>query len=349
MSNISKPKLNPWVSRAMQALPVMALLVFIGFRVYGYFASSETDIRSAKASLSSGDIRAWRSTGNDAYANKQWDVSAAAYEKITKQNRTTCEPGLYSPIRCTPGAGTTGPWPPTCTVGQFAGRPRQWALANIAAVYALKGEKRMALDYLQEAVAAGFRQRLDDPPIAEDPDFQSIADDPEFQRLVELTKPVSQRSVYRQFDFVIGKWTLQTLNDRLAGSLEFSASSRGYALVGNGVDEARSLRFTVMGYYDPQTRAWKQVWMDDQGTALHLAEMSADDQTISLEGTMSTADGRQQLARVIYEEVEGGLVRLTLENSPDAGNRWDDMLDVMMVPTGSKKPGGEGPKGKSTT
>jgi tetratricopeptide (TPR) repeat protein len=349
MSDAEKPISTPWVSRIFHALLIATLLVVIGIRVYGYFASSETEVASAREALRSTDIRSWRATGNKAYSNKQWDTAAAAFEKITQKEPNNLRAWVLLARSLHSAGHHDRAISAYLRVSQFAGRPQQWALCNIAAVYALKNEKRMALDYLQEAVAAGYRQRESDPPISADPDFRSVADDPEFKRLEELTKPVSQRNVYRQFDFAIGQWNLVTEDDRRVGSIEFAAASRGYALLGKCVDNTRSLHTTIVAYYEPERREWKQLWLEQQGTIMEVAGTANDNDEMLLEGDLLTADGRHETARVIFEEGEGGLVRLTLMKSPDSGNRWDVILDVMMVPRDTKRPGKRTqPRGSAT-
>ena len=179
---------------------------------------------------------------------------------------------------------------------------------------------------------SGYRQRTDERPVAEDPDFHALVDDPEFQRLAELTKPVSQRDVYRQLDFILGQWTLTSPDGRRIGSAEFSASSGGYAIVGKCSDNTRATNSTIMAYYEPSVAQWKQVWLDDQGSVAQLTRQPGDDDAIVFEGESIMADGRRAMARVILDEAADGRVRLSLMTSSDAGNRWSDVLDVKLIP-----------------
>ena len=55
------------------------------------------------------------------------------------------------------------------------------ATYNVACVYSLKGDKKLALEWLQKAVALGFN---DKNQVANDPDFDNLRDDPAFKQLV---------------------------------------------------------------------------------------------------------------------------------------------------------------------
>ena len=138
------------------------------------------------------------------------------------------------------------------------------------------------------------------------PDFQSIADDPEFQRLAELTKPISQRNVYRQLDFILGKWILTSADGRRIGSAEFTAGGGGYAIVGrmrgqHARHEVYHPRVLRSGHRPVEASvAGRSGQRDPTG--------QPDDEfgeSFVLDGETTTADGRNLLTRAEFDEAGG--------------------------------------------
>ena len=325
------------VSRIVHAALMLAVLLAIGWRVYGYFATTESDVRAARRAQTHSSEQQWREAAGRAFATEDWGVVVDSCERIVANDPDN----MQAWARLAHALLMQKHYDPAIAaylrVCHAEGRPRQWALYNIAAAYALKGEKAMALDYLREAVEAGYRQLIDERPVAEDPDFHTLADDPEFQRLAELTKPVSQRDVYRQLDFIVGRWTLMSRDSRRVGAAEFSLSSGGYAIVGHCADNTRATQATVMTYYEPVAAVWKQVWLDDHGAVLELTGQSEETRAVTFHGDWVLADGRRFAGRVRWNEEPDGRVHLVLSMSTDAGNRWGDLLDAHLVPRGSRQ------------
>jgi tetratricopeptide (TPR) repeat protein len=328
---------NPRMSRVLHAALIFGLLVVIGWRVYGYFAAPETEVRTPGESLGTSDVQQWREAAGKAFAAEDWNVVVQACEKIVDDDPDN----IQAWARLAYALHMLGRYDHAIAaylrVCRAEGRPRQWAFYNIAAAYALKHEKDMALDYLREAVEAGYRQRVDERPVAEDPDFRALADDPEFQRLAELTKPVSQRNVYRQLDFIVGHWHLLSGDGRRKiGSAEFSSSSDGYAIVGKCADNARATESTIVAYYDPAAAHWKQVWLDDEGTVTELTSQTGDADSLVFDGESVLADGRRVTARVTWDDEPDGSVHLSRMTSSDGGNRWNELLEARLNPLRTK-------------
>lgn len=64
--------------------------------------------------------------------------------------------------------------------------PSAVLLFNMAAIHSLAGEIDRGLDYIEEAVLAGYRQR---EPIENDPDLRSLRGTPRFQSLLQTLEP----------------------------------------------------------------------------------------------------------------------------------------------------------------
>lgn len=340
------------MSRLLHTVLIVSLLAVIGFRVYGYFASTASEVRSARESLETNDVSQWRDAAGRAFATEDWNLAVEACEKIV-----AVEPGgVQAWVRLAYAHHQLGHYDQAIAaflrVCDWEGRPRQWALFHLAAAYARKHEKQPELDckpialvFLREAVEAGFRQSsdADEPPVAQNPDFSSIADDPEFQRLAELTKPISQRNVYRQLDFIVGRWFLDSPDGQPIGSAEFAGASGEYALVGKCADNKRATNSIVLAYCDPATSQWQQVWVDDHGSVTRLTGQPSYGGTLIFEGEMTTADGRSFTSRLVFDQATDGTIHVSLMSSSDGGDRWTDVLDAnLRADTGPDPPASEG-------
>ncbi len=321
-------------SRVLHGALIVCLLAAIGFRVYGYFAWTAQDAQSADAS-SEADLTRWHDAASRGVAADDWNLVVDACEKILAKDPSS----VRAWSRLAYGQHQLGRYDQAIAaylhVCREEGRFRQWAKCNIAACYARKHARQpdrdfkpIALDYLREAVEAGFRQRAEETPIAEDPDFASLADDSEFQRLAELTKPISQRTVYRQLDFLLGRWFLDSPEGRPVGSAEFAEASGQYAIVGRCSDNTRATESTFLAYYNPKTSHWEQTWVNDQGSVTHLTGEPSLGESWTFEGETTLSDGRCYQAQLTIDHAADGTIRLALRSSRDGGDRWADVLDV---------------------
>jgi hypothetical protein len=322
MSNSSNPTPGRWTSRLLHAALIVCLLAVVGIRVYTYFATSEAEQNSLEGALASTDVEDWFTVANRAFVAEEWETSAEVFGRIIQREPDNVSAWVrlgYSQHMLKRYDEALATY---LHVSQFDGRPRQWAYYNIAAVYALKDEKQMALDYLQDAVECGYRQRDQETPVIDDPDFKSLADDPEFRRLAELTKPVSKRGAYRQLDFLIGHWTLTSETNSRVGSASLAEKSEGYAIVGDCVDDTQRVSSTMLFFYDPVLMKWHFTWLNDQGSVTQMTGSSTENNVFLFEGEQITADGRHFGARCTLEEVDNGAFVLLLEISADGRTNW---------------------------
>jgi tetratricopeptide (TPR) repeat protein len=320
-----------WLSRLLHIAVVGGLFALIGVRVYGYFATSRTD-ENAEARKNRSELRSdLAEEASEAYENERWQESAEGYRLIVERSPQNIQ-ALYRYASSLHNNGDLeeahAAWMQLCRFRQG----RRYALYNIACIYALQGEKQLALDYLQEAIDAGFESRK---PISEDQDLVSLLDDPEFRRLEELAKPIGMRDTYRRFDFLKGKWTLTNSANRRIGSLEVTTDNNGYTLVGRLINNASSVDSTMVCYFEPGAGRWKQVWVDDRGTVIQLASVDSEDNQLVLQGEKVTAEGDRQQARIVYAEDDAGVTSQTLFQSLN-GEVWTPLLIFRLTSPGTK-------------
>ena len=330
--SFDQDKHSRWLSRLLHIAVVGGLFVLIGVRVYGYFATSRAD-ENAESRKSHSEIRSEQvEKASKAFEEERWQDAAEGYRLIVEHSPQNIQ-ALYRYAASLHNSGDLeeahGAWMQLCRFRQG----RRYALYNIACIYALQGEKQLALDYLHEAIDVGFESRK---PISEDPDFVSLLDDPEFRRLEELAKPIGMRDTYRRFDFLKGSWILTNSANRRVGSLEVTADNNGYTLVGRLTNNASSVDSTMVCYYEPGIGRWKQVWVDDRGTVIQLESVDGEDNQLVLQGEKVTAEGDHQQARIVYSEDEGGITSQTLLQSLN-GEAWIPLLTVQLISRDAKR------------
>ena len=301
-------------------------------RVYGYFATTRGEEEQQRRDASPSRRSELLQQATEAFEQERWGESAKFYGQLVDDNPRNVQ-ALYRYAMSLHQNGDLqqahNAWMRLCNFRQG----RRFALYNIACIYALQNEKQLALDYLQEAVDAGYENRS---PIGEDPDFASLVDDPEFRRLEELAKPIGMRDTYRRFDFLKGNWLLRTPEGQLVGRFDVTTENHGYTLIGRLTNNSTSRNATIVSYYEPGAERWKQVWIDDDGTVTQLEHVDSDESRLVLEGAMITAEGEHQQARVVYAEDDEGVTSQSLFRSRD-GADWETVLTVQLESRGSRK------------
>ena len=83
---------------------------------------------------------------------------------------------------------------------------------------------------------------------------------------------------------------------------------------------------TSYNFYNPNTKQWEQVWIDNQGQPLYLKGNREGNQMILYSDEMTNAQGQQYTNRVSWTLNEDGSVRQHWETSPDKVT-WTTVFD----------------------
>lgn len=325
-----KPTHTPprWVSRIFHGAILGVLLMAVGFRVYAYFLTPESAVESPHQQWTTETGKELSRVAAKAFEQRDWPRAADAYGQIVERQPDNVFAWTHMAHALLASGQYDAALSALVRCCEFGGQARRWALYNIACVYALKGEKRLALDYLTETAEAGFRSERS---ITDDPDLQSLADDPEFHRLAEVLKPIALRNVYHRYDFLMGDWNLMGERGERIGHFQVEQVSPGHALRGCLEDDLQRSTRTLFAYYDPAIGNWKQLWLDTHGNVVQLQGLEGASATFAFEGELVSADGARQPARAEYREDEQGAIRIAMEVTPDAGVTWAPLLHATLV------------------
>ena len=207
----------------------------------------------------------------------------------------------------------------------------EWRLARVLA-------RRKMLDsvpaHLERATAAGLPVELitnerDLAPVRNDPRYVSLV-----SRLEETRYPCRSMPEARQFDFWVGDWDVTawtgatvTLGNhglnRIAAELE-------HCVIRERWTSATGSKGESMNFWDPNRRAWRQVWMDESGWSLDY-EGEYKDGAMRFHGWSRGPNGEHRLEKLTFFNISRDTVRQTFEQSADSGKTWRTTFDGRYV------------------
>lgn len=140
----------------------------------------------------------------------------------------------------------------------------------------------------------------------------------------EAPKPVSPPACvaaeFREFDFWIGAWRVETPDGKLAGHNTITAILGGCALLEQW-ESASGFRGTSLNAWDPSQHVWRQTWMDASGSTL-LLEGGMHGGAMVLAGKSKSENG-EIAERITWTQQSGGALEQHWEQSRD-GASWTD-------------------------
>ena len=132
--------------------------------------------------------------------------------------------------------------------------------------------------------------------------------------------PPCSSTAYRQFDFWVGDWEVQTPKGTPAGENKVEKILDGCALRESwtAVDGSHGSSLTS---FDGPAGRWTQTFVDDLGMVLVLDGEFRDGKMV-LSGRRSGSRGSSMLNRITWQRVEGDRIRQRWEQSSDDGRNW---------------------------
>jgi hypothetical protein len=131
---------------------------------------------------------------------------------------------------------------------------------------------------------------------------------------------------YRQFDFWLGEWDVETPDGKRAGGNRLTSIYDGCAIREEWQSSGRHAG-TSLNFYDKKTGKWHQTWIANDGGALYLNGGIEDGSMV-----LRSAEGASPLHRITWSRLDGGRVRQLWEASKDGGKTWSVAFDGTYIP-----------------
>ena len=139
-------------------------------------------------------------------------------------------------------------------------------------------------------------------------------------------RPDCTAAEHRQFDFWLGAWEV-TEKGKSAGTNRIESDLNGCVLIEHWTS-ASDGRGTSLNFYDRDTKAWYQTWVDGSGGALCLKGGVMDGR---MRMQTQPAAGATAVERITWSQEPDGSVRQLWESSRDGGTTWTTAFDGRYV------------------
>jgi len=266
----------------------------------------------------------WRVEGDRAFAQQEWEAAVNAYRIVVGEHADDARAWFRLGFALHAARHIDEAIEAHRRAAAFP-ETRLHALYNLACAFGLKGDSKAAVATLAEAMAAGFVSRSD---IASDPDFASISGDAAFRRLAR------EGSLYRQFDFWVGRWEVFDPKGQQVGSSVIALGEKGKVITENWTN-MKGQTGTSMNFIDPVDGKWHQIWVDPGGTVIRYAG-SWSNGAMVFTGISTDARGRSQASRMTFTPIGDGTVRQVIARSSDNGATWTPEFDGLYRPEGAR-------------
>ncbi|MGH7599999.1 MAG: tetratricopeptide repeat protein, partial [bacterium] len=201
---------------------------------------------------------------------------------------------------------------------------------NLACAYARMNGKDKAFEVLNKIVSTGFFQP---EQISGDADLASLRNDPRFKELLsqaqKAARPCTASPEYRQFDFWLGEWDVQTASGQPAGKSSVQLIL-GDCVVFENWTGTFGMNGKSFNIYNATRRQWQQTWVNDRG---NITEYTGEFKNERMEFLIEPAgaDGNKQLRRMTLFNLGPDCVRQFGEISTDGGKTWNVQFDLLYL------------------
>ena len=211
---------------------------------------------------------------------------------------------------------------------EIAGNPL--AMYNLACSYARLKDKDKAFEWLNKSINSGF---IGSTQLQKDADLAILRDDARFKESITLadraTRPCEFASEYKQFDFWVGEWNVETTQGQPAGKNIIERMEQGCILMENWTGAAGGTGKSI-NFYNSSTGKWRQTWVDSTG---NVAEYEGEykDGAMRFDGNPVINNGKKTLRRLTLSIQGPDRVRQLFEQSADDGKTWTTQYDLIYV------------------
>ncbi len=207
-----------------------------------------------------------------------------------------------------------------------------FGMYNLACVYSLMGRKDSAIEWLTKAAdnPKAILQTIN----FSDPDLSAIKDDPRVKSLADKIdrkiRPCMYQDEAKQFNFWVGEWEVYNPQGRHDGSSVIQSFAAGCGILENWTSALGGGGGKSINFYDPDAKKWFQYWMGSNGVPTRYSGVYRDG-AMRYEGEFTAADGKRNLLRLTFFNIDSNTVRQFSQSSNDDGKTWTTNYDYKYV------------------
>ena len=135
----------------------------------------------------------------------------------------------------------------------------------------------------------------------------------------------SDKSPYRDFDFVVGDWILLNAEGKKIGEQVYTKQEEGCTILEKWTTLSGSTG-TGMSFVDPSTGLWRQVWMSPMFHIDYSGSLN-DNGDMVLEGTMYPNNGKKSSpVRSIWSKQDNGGIKQEFLKFNDDTKQWESFF-----------------------
>jgi hypothetical protein len=280
------------------------------------------------------DTQRLRAAGDTAIAHRDWKTLISVYQPVV-----TREPGNgMAWFRLGAGFHEVGRFRDAASAYRQAlnlkFQPAQSEL-RLARVLARLHDNDSAVVHLENVTKAGIVVEL----LNTEPDFDSLRHFPRYAALVDSLEtasyPCRQMPETKQFDFWLGDWNVTPWGSAATVSMGRPAINRvtmelEHCVIHEHWTSSTGATGESINFWDPNRRAWRQIWMDTHQWSLDY-EGQYRDGAMRFAGWSLGPDGSRRLEKLTFFNVAPDTVRQLFQQSTDSGKTWNVTFDGRYV------------------
>jgi tetratricopeptide (TPR) repeat protein len=261
------------------------------------------------------------------FRSQNWQASAKAYEKITKDNPNPKNGMTFN--RLATSYYYLGKYAeavvPFRRAIQISGNPA--VMYSLACVFNKMNQKDSCYNWLNKAADKGFNQYQQ---AETDADLINLTGTPKFEAVLKKirinAKPCLGLPEYRQFDFWIGNWSVyDTKTNNLAGTSEINNILDECVIMENWRPTAGPAGKSF-NMYNAAEKKWRQTYVDASGNFSEYYDGEWSNNKMSFK-MKPTADSNQA-NRLTFIVKSNDEVQQVGEVSTDHGTTWKVEYDL---------------------
>ena len=275
-----------------------------------------------------------RAAGDTAIAHADWKTLISVYQPVVTREPDNgmawfrLAAGLQEDGRLTDAASA---YREALRVGFQPGQ----AELRLARVFARLHDDDSAIVHVENATKAGVVVEL----LTSEADFNALRRRPRYAALVDSLEnaryPCRQMPETRQFDFWLGDWEVTPWGSAATISLGRPAINRvtmelEHCVIHEHWTSSTGGKGESINFWDPNRRAWRQIWMDAHQWSLDY-EGQYRDGAMRFDGWTLGPDGSRRLEKLTFFNVAPDTVRQLFQQSTDSGKTWNVTFDGRYV------------------